>query len=140
MAGMSIEDRLDVTDLVARYAECVDTADVEGYANLFVPDGVVEHSAGSVKGREEIRAWVADLAKQGRIGPDSHLKHVLGLPVIRGDRSRCTARTYVVIPRMMESGEISTRLVGAYKDEIVKQDGRWLIEKRIIDLDFVAKG
>ena len=69
MAGMTIEDRLDVTDLVARYAECVDTADVDGYANLFLPDGVVEHSAGTVAGRDDIRAWVTDLAKQGRIGP-----------------------------------------------------------------------
>jgi len=64
---------------------------------------------------------------------------VLGLPVIRGDGQRCTSRTYVVIPRHMESGEISTRLVGTYKDDIVKQDGRWLIEKRVIDLDFVAR-
>ena len=139
MAGMSIEDKLDVTDLVARYAECVDTADVDGYANLFLPDGVVEHSAGTVAGRDDIRAWVTDLAKQGRIGPESRLKHVLGLPVIRGDGQRCTSRTYVVIPRHMESGEISTRLVGTYKDDIVKQDGRWLIEKRVIDLDFVAR-
>ena len=139
MAGMSIEDRLEITDLVARYAECVDTGDAEGYANLFVPDGVVQHSAGTVTGRGDIRAWVADLAQQGRIGPESHLKHVLGLPVIKGDGQRCTARTYVVIPRQMESGEISTRLVGAYKDDIVKLDGRWLIEKRWIDLDLVAK-
>ena len=139
MAGMSLEDRAEVMDLVARYAECVDTADVEGYAALFTPDGVVEHSAGSVKGRDEIRAWVAGLAKDGRIGPGSQLKHVLGLPVIRGDEQRCAARTYVMIPRMMESGEISTRLMGTYKDDIVKQDGRWLIEKRIIDLDFVAR-
>jgi hypothetical protein len=126
-------------DLVARYAECVDTADVEGYAALFVPYGVVEHSAGSVRGRDEIQTWVAGLATEGRIGPQSNLKHVLGLPVIRGDGQRCTARTYVSIPRMMDSGEISTRLMGTYKDDIVKQDGRWLIEKRIIDLDFVAR-
>jgi uncharacterized protein (TIGR02246 family) len=136
---MSVEDRAEVMDLVARYAECVDTADVDGYAALFLPDGVVEHSAGSVKGRDDIRAWVSGLAKDGRIGPGSQLKHVLALPVIRGDGERCTARTYVMIPRMMESGDISTRLMGTYKDDIVKQDGRWLIEKRIIDLDFVAR-
>jgi uncharacterized protein (TIGR02246 family) len=139
MAGMSIEDRLDVTDLVARYAECVDTADAEGYASLFVPDGVVEHSAGSVKGRTEIKAWVEELGQMGRIGPKSQLKHFLGLPVIRGDGQRCTARTYVTIPRLMEAGDISTRLMGTYRDDIVKHDGRWLIEKRVIDLDFVAR-
>jgi hypothetical protein len=136
---MSIEDRLDVMDLLARYAECVDTADVGGYADLFLPDGVVQHSAGTVQGREAIHAWVAGLAREGRIGPQSNLKHFLGLPVIRGDGQRCTARTYVMIPRLMETGEISTRLAGTYKDDIVKQDGRWLFEKREIDLDFVAR-
>jgi hypothetical protein len=136
---MSIEDRLEVTDLLARYAECVDTADVEGYADLFLPEGVVQHSGGSVEGRAAIRDWVAGLEKEGRIGRHSNLKHILGLPVIRGDGQRCTARTYVLIPRQMESGEISTRLPGTYRDEIVKQDGRWQIEKRVIDLDFVAR-
>jgi hypothetical protein len=136
---MSVEDRLEVTDLLARYAECVDTADVGGYADLFLPDGVVEHSGGSVRGREAIRAWVGGLEKDGRIGPNSKLKHFLGLPVIRGAGQRCTARTYVLIPRQMETGEISTRLAGTYRDEIVKQDGRWLFEKRVIDLDFIAR-
>jgi hypothetical protein len=96
---MSIEDRPEVTDLLGRYPECVDTANIDGYADLFLPDGVVEHAGGLVRGREAIRAWVAGLEMDGRIGPDSNLKHFLGLPVIRGDNRRCTARTYVLIPR-----------------------------------------
>jgi uncharacterized protein (TIGR02246 family) len=136
---MSVEDRLEVTDLVARYAECVDTGDVEGYAALFSPDGVVEYSGGSVQGRDDIKAWVDRLAKEGRIGKESGVKHVLGLPVIRGDGERATVRTYVVIPRLMPTGVISTRFVGTYKDEAVKQDGRWLIAKRVIDLELAAK-
>jgi uncharacterized protein (TIGR02246 family) len=139
MAGMSAEDRLAVIDLIARYAECVDTADVEGYAQLFAPDAVVEHSGGVVRGRDEIRAWVSGLAREDRIGPRSQLKHVMGLPAIRGDDQRCTARTYILIPRQMEAGDISIRLAGAYRDDIVKQDGRWLFAKRVIDLDFVAR-
>jgi hypothetical protein len=139
MAGMSLEDRLDVMDLVARYAECVDAGDVEGYAALFTPDAIVEYSGGSVTGRDEIRDWVGRLAKEGRIGAESGVKHVLGLPVIHGDGERCTARTYVIIPRIMPTGVISTRFVGTYKDEVVKQGGRWLIEKRVIDLELTAK-
>ena len=139
MADMSAEDRLEVMDLLARYADCVDTANVEAYAALFTEDGIVEHSAGTVRGRDEIRAWVKGLADENRIGPESRLKHVLGLPVIRGDSQRCTAQTYVLIMRQMEGGDISTRLAGTYRDDIVKRDGRWQIEKRVIDLDFVAR-
>jgi uncharacterized protein (TIGR02246 family) len=139
MAEMSLEDRLDVMDLVARYAECVDAGDVEGYAALFTSDGVVEYSGGSVQGREEIKAWVDRLAKEGRIGAESGVKHVLGLPVIRGDGERATARTYVVIPRIMPTGVISTRFIGTYKDDVVKQAGRWLLARRVIALELTAK-
>jgi uncharacterized protein (TIGR02246 family) len=133
------EDRLDVMDLVARYAECVDSGDAAGYAALFTPDGVVEHSAGSVRGRAEVQAWVEGLVRENRVGKTSRLKHIMGLPVIRGDGDRATARTYVTIPRHMDSGEIVIRLAGTYFDDCVKQDGAWLIAKRVIDLDFVAR-
>ena len=124
---------------MARYAECVDSGDAAVYAALFTPDGVVEHSAGSVRGRAEIQAWVEGLVRENRVGKASRLKHIMGLPVIRGDGDRATARTYVTIPRHMDSGEIVIRLAGTYFDDCVKQDGAWLIAKRVIDLDFVAR-
>jgi hypothetical protein len=67
------------------------------------------------------------------------VKHVLGLPVIRGDGERATARTYVVIPRIMPTGVISTRFIGTYKDDVVKQAGRWLLARRVIALELTAK-
>jgi uncharacterized protein (TIGR02246 family) len=136
--ALSAEDRLDVMDLVARYAECVDSGDAAGYAALFTPDGVVEHSAGTVEGREAIESWVAALAQENRVGKASRLKHIMGLPVVRGDGDKATARTYVTIPRHMESGQIQIRLAGTYHDECVKVDGAWLFAKRVIDLDLVA--
>ena len=137
--ALSTQDRLDVMDLVARYAECVDSGDAAGYAGLFTADGVVEHSAGSVRGRGEIEPWVAGLVAENRVGKASKLKHVMGLPVIRGDGERATARTYVTIPRHMDSGEIVIRLAGTYFDDCVKVGGEWLIAKRVIELDFVAR-
>jgi ketosteroid isomerase-like protein len=136
--ALSVEDRLDVMDLVARYAECVDSGDVAGYAALFTEDGVIEHSAGTVRGRGEIQAWVEGVVKRGGVGKESRVKHVMGLPVIRGDGERATSRAYVTIPRHMESGEIVIRLAGTYFDDCVKVDGQWLFEKRVIQLDFVA--
>jgi ketosteroid isomerase-like protein len=136
--ALSTQDRLDVMDLVARYAECVDTGDAAGYAALFTPDGVVEHSAGSVRGRDAIQAWVAELVAGGRVGKDSKLKHIMGLPVIRGDGDHATSRVYVTIPRLMDSGEIAIRLAGTYFDDCVKVDGTWLFAKRVIELDLVA--
>jgi len=60
------------------------------------------------------------------------------MPVIQGDGEQATARTYVTIPRHLDSGEIAIRFVGTYFDDCVKVDGTWLFAKRVIDIDFVG--
>lgn len=77
--------------------------------------------------------------EDARAGRRSALRHVMGLPVIRGDGDRCTARTYVMIPRMGEDGEISIPMVGTYRDDIVKIDGEWYFQKRSIFMDMTAR-
>ena len=136
---MSADDRWAVFELIARYAECVDEGDVEGYVGLFTPDGVIEHGAGRCDGHHEIRPWVAGLLEMNRIGPKSGLRHVMGTPIIRGDREVCTARTYMMIPRQEDDGSVSLPLVGTYLDSCVNVDGRWLFAKRIIQMDLVAR-
>ncbi len=137
--GMSAEDRWNVFDLIARYAECVDEGDVEGYVGLFAPDGVIEHGAGRCDGHDEIRPWVAELLEMNRIGPKSGLRHVMGTPIIRGDSETCTARTYMMIPRQEDDGSVTLPLVGTYLDSCVKVNGRWLFAKRVIQMDLIAK-
>ncbi len=136
---MSAEDRLAVIDLIANYAWCVDTGDVEGYVDNFLADGVVEYGSGSrCAGHDEIRSWVAGLVDIKQIGSESGLRHVLGIPRIEGDGERCSARTYVVIPRLYATGEIGIPLVISYIDDCVKVDGRWRFAKRIIRGDLTA--
>jgi len=141
MAGlMSADDRLGVIELIASYAWCVDKGDVEGYVDNFLPDGVVEYGNGNrCVGRDAVRRWVSGLLEIKQIGSESGLRHVLGLPQIQGgDDGRCSARTYVVIPRLYETGEIGIRLVISYIDDCVKVEGRWRFAKRVIRQDLVA--
>jgi len=53
---VGIEDRIEVQDLIARYAWALDTGDVEGYLDCFTEDGWIEHHPpGRCVGREAIR-------------------------------------------------------------------------------------
>jgi len=137
-APLSAQDQLDVMALIARYAVVLDAGDVEGYVSNFAPSGVVEYSGGRCVGRDEIRAWVGRLVSINQVGPESRLRHVLGIPYIEGDGERCSARTYVMIPRQGEAGEIAIPLVLTYVDSCVKRGGRWLFEKRVIQTDLAA--
>ncbi|HEX5367848.1 MAG TPA: nuclear transport factor 2 family protein, partial [Dehalococcoidia bacterium] len=110
--------------------------DLDGYLNNFAPDGEFENERGTIKGREAIGAWVGSIMGVDRV---SGMRHFLGLPVIRGDAERCTARTYVMIPRRGDDGEISVTMVGTYRDDIVKIDGEWYFQKRSIFMDMTSE-
>ncbi len=133
---MTAQDRLDVIELIARYAQCIDGGDLDGYVANFLPDGVIEWGRGVAKGREEIRTWVGGLMSTGRIGGEpAFTRHFVNLPYIfDGSSERCSARTYVII-FTLDSGGVTVPSVGSYNDTIVKVDGRWLFEKRIIASD-----
>ena len=53
---LSADDRLDIMDLIARYAHTLDSGDLDGYVNNFAPDGVLFERQ---KGRQQIRDYVA---------------------------------------------------------------------------------
>ncbi len=54
-----LEDRLDVHDMIARYAWALDVGDEAGYLDCFLPDATMEHHPpGKVQGREAIRGLV----------------------------------------------------------------------------------
>jgi hypothetical protein len=136
---LSAADRLGVIDLIASYAMYLDAGDVEGYVGNFTPDGVVEYAGGSCEGWDEIRPWVQRLVDIKQVGPESGLRHVLGIPHVQGDGDHATAQTYVVIPRLYQSGQIHVPLVISYIDECVKQAGRWRFAKRVIRQDLANR-
>jgi 3-phenylpropionate/cinnamic acid dioxygenase small subunit len=119
---MTAQDRLDVIELIARYAQCIDAGDLDGYVANFAPDGVIEWQNGRAAGQEEIRRWVGGLMATGRIGGEpAFTRHFVGLPFIHdGDGRRCQARTYVIIFRLDASGKVTVPSVGSYTDTCVK--------------------
>ena len=56
----SVDDRLEILDLAARYNHAVDSGDHEGVAALFTDDGVIEATAtGPIAGRPAIAHYIA---------------------------------------------------------------------------------
>ena len=130
---LTAEDRLDIIDLIARYAYTLDSGDLDGYVNNFAPDGVLFEQH---KGRDQIRAYVASLMRQGRAGPlpngDVAYRHFTGSPVIDGDGDgdRATVHSYLLWVNMGTDQPVSS--AGQYIDEVVKLDGRWFFKSRTL--------
>ena len=134
---MNVEDQLDIRQLLARYPRCLDNRDVEGYVNVFAPDGVIEIETGivdgapqfrEIRGHDEIRAMVEGLFTRGA-GTPSRLRHLVGEPVIEASDAGATAHSYCLI---VSSGSDSASVasIGEYTDHCVNLNGRWVFAKR----------
>lgn len=57
---LSPQDVAAVQQLIARYAECIDEDDLEGYVNNFAPDGEFENRRGTwLAGMRSVSGWVS---------------------------------------------------------------------------------
>ena len=128
---LSADDRLDIMDLIARYAYTLDQGDLDGYVNNFAPDGVLFENH---RGREAIREYVAMLMQQGRAGPlpngDVAYRHFVGSPVIDGAGDHATVHSYLLWVNMGSAPPVSA--AAEYTDQVVKLDGRWYFASRTL--------
>ncbi len=134
------EDQLAIQQLIAGYAQSLDGGDADAYADKFIPDGVVEWANGRVAGRDEIRKWVKGLMRGGIGATPAQVRHLVNVPYIKGGGSRVTAHTYVVIFGLNKAGAVNVPSVASYEDTIVKVNGQWLFEKRVMRADMGVFG
>jgi hypothetical protein len=124
--ALSSDDRLSIIDLLARYARCLDSGDLEGYVQNFAPDGVL---FGTHVGHVQIRDYVREVIARRAADPSRRM-HFVGIPVIDGDAERATAHSYLLWIQTGAESPISA--AAEYVDSLVKLNGRWVFESRAL--------
>ena len=129
-------DRAEIEALVARYVTALDTRDADAYAGVFAEDAVFELPGAVHRGRAEIRKIVTDL-QESRVRndaagkPSPNLYHVMSNTSIEIlDTTHARHQSYAQTVRAAENGQFVVGFMGRYDDELVKRDGRWLIQSR----------
>jgi hypothetical protein len=127
---MSVEDRLAIQDLIARYAVVVDSGDFDALDHLFVPDAQIDFTAfgGPVGTPADIKRFLAD-----SLGIFRRTQHMMGLPLISVDGDHATARTSCNNPMVLPDSDSGTKvwLIGLwYDDELVRTGDGWRFTSR----------
>ncbi len=131
---ISLEDRQDIYDTLARYVWSMDTGDIEGVVAIFTPDGVVKDVTGK---RWDATAGGARgfathfLTGLDRRGGQHHVQHLF-IDAADGGGYRITSY-WVSIRWDTQGNKKSMRAMGSYVDTCVQVDGKWLIKEKIID-------
>jgi 3-phenylpropionate/cinnamic acid dioxygenase small subunit len=126
-----ISDRLQIQDLLARYALAIDNKDWALLDTCFVPDAEIDYtSTGGKKGNyPEVRRWLAEV-----LAPFAYTMHCIGNTSLELDGDCAHARTYLWNPMGFQrpDGGLHWFSVAAhYVDEFVRTESGWRIRNRV---------
>jgi hypothetical protein len=124
---LSVDDRLEILELMNRYNHCADGGDGDGFADTFTDDALFEGSMSSARGREELVQVIA--------GGGGLWKHWLNSPIIEGDGDRATAKVYLVRTGLNDDGAVELVASGTYHDTLARIEGEWKFTHRKVHPD-----
>lgn len=127
-----LADRMALKNLVDTFSNLADTKEIDAQVLLFTENAEVtsyhgEEMSSVIKGRE-------DLATQFKAFLDNFVTvyHINGQQTvdINGDKATGTAYCMVVLVSEEDGRRVTLTQGVRYDDEYVRQDGKWLIDKR----------
>ena len=127
----AVEEKEAIREVLAEYCFRLDDGRFAEMADLFAEDGTWETAFGKATGR----AAIAELARSLRARaqePRPRAVHLVTNVAIVLDDERATVRSnWMVMQNSADGPKIGSG--GAYYDEMVKENGRWLFRYRKID-------
>ncbi|GAA1510710.1 hypothetical protein GCM10009827_026120 [Dactylosporangium maewongense] len=128
---VTVEDRLLLQELIARYSLARDDRDIDLLISLFAPDAQFERAGRVVDGADGIREFF--LGSMRRYDLTNHVNHGQVLDPVEGasPRERVAGRVSGHA-ELVPSGILH---VAAYRyhDLYVKSEGRWLFQRRSLN-------
>lgn len=131
-----LEDRDAIRQLLLEYGHLLDTHDLAGYANLFAPDGEWIGGFGRARGPKAILAL---MRKYLGTRPDDPRKvmgfHLMTNIIIHVHGDHATALSKLVFMYRSKDNRPVPVMGGHYLDTLVRLDGRWKFERRVVMMD-----
>jgi uncharacterized protein (TIGR02246 family) len=132
-----MRDRIQIEELLWRYARTLDSADADGYVAVFTEDGTFDAGGMRMEGRQALHEFVANLKKsrEERVAkgepPGGTLHMTANHHIEFTGPDSATVHSYWVT-MFPPSGQNPVRVgaVGRAEDKLVRVDGRWLIKVR----------
>lgn len=113
-------DRVEITELVSRYNQAIDSGDHETWASTFTADGTFNSKSGQASGTDELSQFAKGFSERM---PGA--RHWVNNLVIDGDGDTAELCCYL---NLMRGGEVLSS--ATYNDTLIKQDGNWKFKSR----------
>jgi uncharacterized protein (TIGR02246 family) len=125
-----LEAKEAIRVVILEYGRRLDAGDYDGYSALFALDGEWIGGFGGFQGRAAIRQMLDDFMPRT---PSDRLTglHLLSNEIIEveGETARAASKWFYITAGA--EGRPGLVYAGRYEDDFVREDGRWLIRRRV---------
>jgi len=127
----TIQDRIEITDVLYRYASTIDRFDLEGLRDTLADDLWAQYgNADPVIGGDAVVAWIAEA-----IAPVTWQHHLLSVYHVEVDGEEAKALVYHTSHQLFEDEPESAKvLVGRYYNELRRGGDGWKISRLVLEL------
>jgi 3-phenylpropionate/cinnamic acid dioxygenase small subunit len=134
-----IADRIEIDDLLTRYATALDAKDWDLWSSCFTADAHVDYTAaGGPQGPvAEVRRWLEEVMARFPM-----TQHLAVNRAVQLDGDRATARSCLLNPMGLPDAEKRLLLFfdgGYYRDRLVRTDDGWRIAERVEEPTFSTR-
>lgn len=135
---MTVADKLEVTELLYRYAELIDAGDFDGVGELL--------GRGSFMGVAGASAIAKLFVSTTRRFPEhdnrTRTRHLVLNPIVDVDGDVARARSTFCVVQQVPDGPVTVPLqpivVGRYADTFARDDLGWYFTERTVDVEMVG--
>jgi SnoaL-like domain len=127
----ALQDRMDITDVLYRYASTIDRFDRSGLRSVLADDLWARYgNADPVEGGDAVAAWIGE-ATAGVVWQH----HLLSVYHVEVDGDRASALVYHTSHQVFEDDPDSAKLlVGRYHNELRREAGGWRISRLELEI------
>jgi 3-phenylpropionate/cinnamic acid dioxygenase small subunit len=133
-------DKLEITELLYRYAELIDAGDFDGVGRLLARSTFGGPTTGSVSGADNIaKLFAMTTRRYPEHGNTPRTRHLVLNPVVElsGDGTAATRSTFCVM-QDTETVSIQPIVVGRYYDAFARDDQGWYFTERKVDIQMLG--
>ena len=127
----ALADRLDIEDVLTRYAWALDSKQFDDLDQVFTPDAHIDYtsSGGEAGAYPDVKAWLAKVLPHFPA-----YQHLVTNKQITIDGDRATSRAEFYNPMVMAKRDGTTSIFfvgGEYHDQLVRTPNGWRITNRL---------
>jgi 3-phenylpropionate/cinnamic acid dioxygenase small subunit len=127
----ALADRLDIEDVLTRYAWALDSKQFDDLDQVFTPDAHIDYtsSGGEAGDYPNVKAWLANVLPHFPA-----YQHLVTNKQITVDGDRATSRAEFYNPMVMAKRDGTTSIFfvgGEYHDQLIRTPNGWRITNRV---------